>query len=474
MPNAAVFGTAALAGCAAAAFSFSLALRSDLVSGELGEPLVIAFLSSFLTVAYVLCGLIAWSRRPASRFGPLMVAAGVANFLTGLSWTTSDVPFTIGQSFDLIPPVLFLHVFLAYPSGRLRSRSERILVAAAYGTAIVLQLVRMALGGFGPHNLIEVSPDPGAGLAVLRVQLVAVSVFCLCGLGILVARRVREGRPLRRSLALLTDAFALALVMIPFLLVSAAFGGPMVAEIRWATLLTLGLAPVAFLIGLLHDRLARSSVGDLFVELREDPVPADVRDALARALRDPSLTLGFWLPEYGTFADLDGRPLKLPEGDAKRAMTLIDRDGAHVAVLLHDPALDDERELLAAVTAAAGIALENGRLHAALRARLEELKGSRARMVDAGQRERKRLERDLHDGAQQRLIALSLELGMLEEGCRPTPARRSGSIRPDGRLPSLSKSYAPSRAAFIRPLSVGTGSRLRWSSWPRERPCRCV
>ena len=421
MPNAAVLGIAALAGCAAAAFSFSLALRSDLVSGELGEPLVIAFLSSFLTVAYVLCGLIAWSRRPASRFGPLMVAAGVANFLTGLSWTTSDVPFTIGQSFDLIPPVLFLHVFLAYPSGRLRSRSERILVAAAYGTAIVLQLVRMALGGFGPHNLIEVSPDPGAGLAVLRVQLVAVSVFCLCGLGILVARRVREGRPLRRSLALLTDAFALGLVMIPFLLVSAAFGGPMVAEIRWATFLTLGLAPVAFLIGLLHDRLVRSSVGDLFVELREDPVPADVRDALARALRDPSLTLGFWLPEYGTFADLDGRPLKLPEGDAKRAMTLIDRDGAHVAVLLHDPALDDERELLAAVTAAAGIALENGRLHAALRARLEELKGSRARMVDAGQRERKRLERDLHDGAQQRLIALSLELGLLEDGLQTDP-----------------------------------------------------
>ena len=161
---------------------------------------MIAFLSSFLTVAYVLCGLIAWSRRPASRFGPLMVAAGVANFLTGLSWTTSDVPFTIGQSFDLVPPVLFLHVFLAYPSGRLRSRSERILVAAAYGTAIVLQLVRMALGGFGPHNLIEVSPDPGAGLAVLRVQLVAVSAFCLCGLGILVARRL-PGGPAAATLA---------------------------------------------------------------------------------------------------------------------------------------------------------------------------------------------------------------------------------------------------------------------------------
>ena len=409
-------------------------MRSDLVSGELGEPLVIAFLSSFLTVAYVLCGLIAWLRRPASRFGPLMIAAGISNFLSGLSWTTSDVPFTIGQSLDMVPPVLFLHVFLAYPSGRLRSRPERILITAAYVTAIALELVRMALGGFGPHNLLEVSPDPAAGLMALRIQLVAISAFCLCGLGILVARRLREGRPLRRSFAVLMDVFALGLVMIPFLLVSSAFGGPVVAEIRWATFLTLALAPVAILIGLLQDRLARSSVGELFLELKEEPPPADLRDALARALRDPSLTLAFWLPDYQCYADLDGRPVDLPEGDGRRAMTLIDRDGAHVAALLHDPALDDERELLDAVTAAAGIALENGRLHAALTARLEDLRGSRARMVEAGHRERKRLERDLHDGAQQRLIALSLELGVLGEGLHSDPGTQEQLDRARGEI----------------------------------------
>ncbi len=409
-------------------------MRSDLVSGELGEPLVIAFLSSFLTVAYVLCGLIAWLRRPASRFGPLMIAAGFANFLSGLTWTTSDVPFTIGQSLDMVPPVLFLHVFLAYPSGRLRSRSERILITAAYVTAIALELVRMALGGFGPHNLLEVSPDPAAGLVALRIQLVAISAFCLCGLGILVARRLREGRPLRRSFALLMDVFALGLVMIPFLLVSSAFGGPVVAEIRWATFLTLALAPVAILVGLLQDRLARSSVGELFLELKEEPPPADLRDALARALRDPSLTLAFWLPDYQCYADLDGRPVDLPKGDGRRAMTLIDRDGAHVAALLHDPALDDERELLDAVTAAAGIALENGRLHAALTARLEDLRGSRARMVEAGHRERKRLERDLHDGAQQRLIALSLELGVLGEGLHSDPGTQEQLDRARGQI----------------------------------------
>jgi hypothetical protein len=285
-PRPSLLWALALAGGAAAASSLPLVLTSDAASDGIGEPLVLALLSSWITIAYVLCGLIAWLRRPASRFGPLMIAAGFASFLTDLSWITSDVPFTIGHALDLLPPVLFLHVFLAYPSGRLRSHFERGLIVTAYSTAIGLQLVGMALGGFGPHNLLEIASDSGAGLAVMRLQLAAVSAFCLCGVGILAARRRRAGRPLRRSLALLIDAFALGLVMIAFLLLSYAFGGPAVAEIRWATFATLGVAPVAFLIGLLHDRLARSAVGELFLELRADPGPADLRAALARALRD--------------------------------------------------------------------------------------------------------------------------------------------------------------------------------------------
>jgi signal transduction histidine kinase len=149
------------------------------------------------------------------------------------------------------------------------------------------------------------------------------------------------------------------------------------------------------------------------LELQTEQAPPDLRDSLARALRDPSLALAYWLPDFGVYVDLDGRPVQLEDLDG-RATTLIDRDGAHIAALIHDPALADEPELLDAVSAAAGIALENGRLHAELRARLEELRGSRARIVEAAQQERQLLERNLHDGAQQRLIALSLELSMLK------------------------------------------------------------
>jgi signal transduction histidine kinase len=414
VPKPMMIWAVALAGGAAAASSLTFALTNPAIGADVGEPLVLAVLSVWITLSYMLCGLLAWWHRPTSRFGPLMVAAGFVNYLTTLSWTTSDLTFTVGQAFDLVPPVLFLHVFLAFPNGRLHSKFERVLVAAAYVTAVGLELLRMMLGGFGPLNLLEISPNPDTALVVVRIQLLAVSAFCLTGVAVLAARRLRAGRPLRRSLALLVDAFALALVMIAALFVSIIFDGPAIAEIRWATFAALGLAPVAFLLGLLQARLARSALGDLFVDLQADPAPADLRDSLARALRDPSLTVAYWLPEFGSYADLDGRPLGVPSQDG-RTTTLIDRDGAHVAALLHDPALKDEPALLEAVTAAAGIAIDNGRLHAELSARLQELRGSRVRVIEAGQKERQRLERDLHDGAQQRLIALSLELSRLEE-----------------------------------------------------------
>jgi signal transduction histidine kinase len=410
-PRRSVLVAIALIGCAAAACCFALALTSDRVA----EPGLQAALIDWMLLPYVLGGLVAWWRRPDSRFGLLMIAAGFVIFLPSLSWTDAGVLHTIGQAFDLMPAAIFLHLSLAYPSGRLESGFERTLVAAGYVTALGLELVGMLLGGFGPNNVLEVTTEPAAAEAVLRFQLAALSAFSVVGLGVLVVRRRRTGRPLRLSLAVLIESFALGLVMIAVLFLTALLGGPAFETIRRATFVVLGLAPVVFLVGLLRARLARSAVGELVVELREDPGPAGLRAALARALRDPSLALVYWLPEYARWADLSGRPVEQPGDGDGRVTTVIQRDGARVAALVHDRSLEDEPELLSSVTAAAGIALENGRLQAELRARLVELAGSRARVIAAGQKERQRLERNLHDGAQQRLIALSLELGLLEE-----------------------------------------------------------
>jgi signal transduction histidine kinase len=203
--------------------------------------------------------------------------------------------------------------------------------------------------------------------------------------------------------------------MMAFLFLSLAYGGPWTAQIRWATFAALVLAPIVFLLGLVYARLARSAIAGLVVELPRELAPLDLRDALARTLRDPSLELAYWLPEYDTYADVDGQPLEVSDLGEGRSATVITWEGKRVGALLHDSSLNDEQELLNAVTAAAAIAVQNARLQADLRARLKELRGSRLRMIEAGQKERQRLERNLHDGAQQRLIALSLRLSLLEK-----------------------------------------------------------
>jgi signal transduction histidine kinase len=374
-------------------------------------------LNNWLTLNYIIAGLIAWWRRPDSRFGPLMVAAGFINFLATLDWATAAVPFTVGAVFDVLPPIVFLHVFLAYPTGRLVGRPDRAIVVGAYVTGLAAVFLRMVLGGAGPLNLLEMVSAPGAVEVVRDVDFIALSAFCLAGIGVLAWRRWGPRRPPRRPLGLLVDSFALALLTIAALFLSIVFVGspdevPAIEAVRRTAFFVVGLAPIVFLIGLLHSRLA---VGPAIVSLGTGAARGNVVDALRRALRDPSLEVVYWVPEYERYADRDGRAIELPTSPG-RATTLIDReDGTHVAALVHDVSLREEPALMEAVAAAGGFALENERLHAELRARAEELKGSRARIIEAAQAERQRLERDLHDGAQQRLVALSLELGLLEE-----------------------------------------------------------
>jgi signal transduction histidine kinase len=414
----------ALIGCAVPIRSIAVATTGEDVD------LVAVGLLDWITVPYILAGLVAWLRRPESRLGPLMLAGGIASGLSALQLTHVDALYTVGAIFDVLPAALFLHVCLAFPDGRLRSRFEAGFVSAAYTAAVGLQLVKTSLGTFGSRSLLELSAHPDAARVVQHVQLLSLSAICLTGVVVLGARRRQAGRPRRRWLALLIDSFALGLVMIAVLFTVGTLNGPGFLSIQRATLVVIGISPIVFLLGLLDARLARSAIGDLVLELRNDPAPADLRDALAGALRDPSLTLAYWLPDFQAYVDLDGREVELPD-ESTRTATLIDRNGAHVAALLHDRALAEEPRLLDAVGAAAAISLENGRLHAELRARLEELKGSRARVIDAGNMERQRLERNLHDGAQQRLIALSLELSMLEQklGERPDLQARLDKAR---------------------------------------------
>ncbi len=124
--------------------------------------------------------------------------------------------------------------------------------------------------------------------------------------------------------------------------------------------------------------------------------------------------LAFWFPAEGRYVDGDGGYVQLPTPDFERSATFVERDGQPIAVLIHDPVLDHNAELVRSVCAAASLALENERLQAELRARLVDLQASRTRLVEATDAERRRIERDLHDGTQQRLVQIAMSLGLLE------------------------------------------------------------
>ncbi len=175
--------------------------------------------------------------------------------------------------------------------------------------------------------------------------------------------------------------------------------------------------------GLLYSRLAAAHVADLVRDLDKVP-PERLREALARALDDPSLELAFWLPDRRAYADANGRPVALPVPGSRRAVTVLESDGEPIAALVHDASLCDDPRILDAAGAAARLALENARLQAELRAQLAQVQESRARIVAAGDDQRRRIERDIHDGAQQRLVALALEL-------RAAQKRLGGDLGPE-------------------------------------------
>ncbi|MEV5962997.1 histidine kinase [Kribbella sp. NPDC051952] len=392
--------------------SIALAVAGD----ELVRPGLQAFLFNWITIPYLISGTLAWWRRPESRLGPLMIATAFVMALTALQWSSVPALHSLGHLLDMLPSAMFLHVFLAYPTGQLRTRPRQVLVIAGYVNVVILQVAKILLGS-SSDNLFVITARSAIASRIEETQLIVMAALLLTGAALLLVRRVPARR---RPVALLVDAFGLALIMLAVLYIAGLRGWSHIEAVRNITFAALGLAPIAFLLGLLDARLARTDVGALLMELRAHPT-SDLREPLARALRDPSLALAYWLPQYDTWADPDGRSITLRGAEEGRATRVIYRDHEPIIALEFDRSLEDERELLDAVAAAAGIALENSRLQVELRARLQELQGSRARVIDAGQKERQRLERNLHDGAQQRLVALALELQLIARSSKDDP-----------------------------------------------------
>ena len=444
--------------------------------------------------ALIASGLILARRRRPGRFGALLAAAGCGWFV--LEWNNpgvgSPLVFTVGLVCYAAAPPFLTHALLVYPARRSRP-PERAVAAAAYaGSLLALGLLAAlvynpAAQGCSqcPANLLLVHGSATVYRQLNRAGIYLGLVWAVLALGLLAGRLVRSSVAVRRQLApvLAAGCAYLALVTADFA-VSVPRGylsnDPIdrrlwLGEAGAVALLTLGLAW-----SWLRARRTRARLARLVVELSAAPSPGALEQALARILDDPSLRLAYRLAD-GRHVDAEGGDV-----DPGPASTTLARGGAEVALLTHKPGLLEDPGLLDALAGTAGLAFEHERLRAELLAQLADLRGSRARIVAAGDAERRRLERDLHDGAQQRLVALTIALGLIrarlhaDPGCDRAVLARAGEADRELRaaladLRALANGIFPAAlaeeglAAAVEALAEDMPGRMRITGLPPER-----
>jgi len=367
-------------------------------------------------------GLLVWQRRPESLLGPLMILWSASGFLldAGAAFPHSAAAVTLGWLFAAANPVLYAQLVLSFPTGRVPDRLDRRFVLAAYALRIAWVVPPLLFGdprgcadcAIRSPSLLFTGHAPD--LTVLGQSFdIAFAAFGVGFIALVVRRFLRSNPGSRRTFGPVGLVASLATLSFAGRgLLDAAGSSAVTGALDWADRISTALVPVALVAGVLATRRARGSVADLVLEL-DRAGPGHVRDALAASVGDPTLELALWLPERSAWVDESGRAVVLPDAGNGRAVTLIGRGDERLAALVHDPDIVDQRSLLEAAGTAARLALENERLHAELRRQLAELRASRVRIVKAGDAERRRLERDLHDGAQQRLLGVGLALQLL-------------------------------------------------------------
>ena len=526
----------------AALIADGLAVALTATSDHEQHPEQAIALVLFVSSSFILAGLIGWTRRPQNRTGGLMVGVGFGVLIGVLGEANHSIPFTLGALFGSLFIAAFVHLLLAYPSGRLLSRRARVLVGAGYTIAFLAPLAESMFAAREtckphacPDNLVLVSHDHAAHVVATTVWT-ATSVLLFAAVVMLLLGRWRETTPgLRRILRSVYLFGGLSIVLLAIGFVVTPFSGVGAIFVSVALIATFTTVPFIFLAGLLGTAIARGAgVGAIFSSVPERASPGEVQEGLRSALRDETAVVAYWYEEDEHYVDVEGNRLDLPEDTRRRVVTRLDYGDQPVAAIVHDAALLQEPELLEGVANAARIALERDKLLVEVRARAqryrallqampdlmfrisrdgryisynapnehdlvngevvgkllwdrlptdladrvlasgraalggdpgvieyhldfedgsrrhyegrfaasgddeflmivreiterkqqqEELEASRQRIVAAGDAARRKLERNLHDGAQQRLVSLSLSLRLAQNQVAKSPVR---------------------------------------------------
>ena len=427
----AAWETAVLVGGVGAAL---VAVVTTLQAEFLAYPGWLAVQKADLILGPIGVGLYWRRRRPQSPFGPMLIAFGFVHVPYVLQSSSDSVLFTIGVHWEGLIYLATLAVVLAFPTGRLR-RLDWIVVGVAAmavvapSSALTLFSPQTSAGGSVsacraacPENALWFDADPTLITRLLDVDRLAIIAVALATAGLLAWRFLTGTPPQRRALAIGTP-IALVFLLTQATYVATTLLAPLDPEpatiVRWTFAVARSALWYGFLLALVAAQLFAGRVlRQIVTESLRRPSLGELETLLRRPLGDPDLRLAFWRPAQNAWVDGAGAVVEAPSPGSGRTLTVVEQRGAPAAAIVHDAQLADDPELLRAAGAAALLAAENAKLETAWNESMQELHTSRARLATASTHERRKLERDLHDGAQLSLVGIAAELTRAIEASR--------------------------------------------------------
>lgn len=357
-------------------------------------------------------GVVMWIRRPTPQVGQIAVLCGTIYYFQYLR-AADGIIFTIGFCLAYAWVAAAAHLALAWPTGTLENRVDRVFVISAYlastGTQIIRYLVDRPRPPWAAH-LAQVNSLWAivGSVTATAMGLLAIGLVIHHWAGSTQVRRKPDG-PVWTALAVVVAAKIGSAV-------ASIIGAPVAVQATLAALFSMAvivLIPLLYLIRWLHRKFGHQRVVHLLLDLERDleslADPAALQQALSRTLGDPTLTLAYPL-DSGEYVDIHGKHVTLEHDVPGRSVTRVQRRGRLVAVLNHDIALQEQRQMTDAAVAATGLAMENARLYAIMQEHLEQLRTSRLRLAQTAFDERERIQRDLHDQAQHRFVKVLILL----------------------------------------------------------------
>ena len=433
--------------CGLTVLAATTAAAAITASGATTHPELVACARALIVGLPTAVGLYAWSRSPTQRFGMLLVATSAAWSLTTVAESGGEVYYTVGRAAGWVVEVLVVYLILAFPSGRLLERTDRVLVGAMAAVVATLFLPRLALAqafelpspftsctADCPQNaLFLFDHEPAFVEALMRPAGALLVVAVMVAVLVRLRERLRDATALSRRV--LTPVLAVGIVQVALLAVglSVRQADPTTwpADVAaWSLAFVMPAIALAALVGIVRWQLfAGRTLQRLAERVSATSDPATLRRALRQAFGDPTIQMVFpALNGTSGWVDSLGNPMTLPEPGSGHSHTEICDRGTVLAAVIHDDALDTDRRLIDAAMSIAGVVLRNQRLAVEASTATRAVRRSRARIAASAERERRRIERDLHDGAQQRLVALRIELELAEELVRRDPEQGANRL----------------------------------------------